>query len=496
MPWAAGATLVPKPPGGAARRRPARLPARAAGHGDVLRAHAAVDVEEDLPDLRFLLVSGEACPHDLIVRWHRPGRRFLNVYGPTEATVTATWTAVDPDRAVTIGVPAAHLLGRRPRPRRPAPRPAPRGDRRAGHRRDRAGRGYVNRDDLTEQAFIPDFLGSRPTRRAASTAPATWAGSTSRGEIEYHGRIDLQVKIRGYRIELTEIESVLLQVPGSRRPSSTPTSRCRAPPSWSATTACGPTRRRADPEDDLRAHCATRLPPYMVPAYLEHLDAIPMTTSDKADRKNLPPPAARRAPTGGARRAGRTDRDRPGRAARRDARARRGLGRRATSSTTSARTRCCWPSSARGAHGTPTCRRCRCRTLPAPDRDGARGAAAGPPRAAGTPRGRRSRRHALRDAVGALTPRRCAAPCSCSCSSPRWSCARRRCWWLGPAVAGRDRPRRRHLAAPRLVVRGDLLRDFALLPIVGQVAADRPVEAAEFPAVGRCATCGSGSSRR
>jgi non-ribosomal peptide synthetase component F len=62
-------------------------------------------VEEDLPALRFLLVSGEACPHDLVLRWHRPGRRFLNVYGPTEATVSATWVVVDPDRPVTIGVP-------------------------------------------------------------------------------------------------------------------------------------------------------------------------------------------------------------------------------------------------------------------------------------------------------------------------------------------------------------------------------------------------------
>ena len=62
-------------------------------------------LEEDLPELRFLLVSGESCPHDLIARWHRPGRRFLNVYGPTEATVTATWTVVHPDRPVTIGVP-------------------------------------------------------------------------------------------------------------------------------------------------------------------------------------------------------------------------------------------------------------------------------------------------------------------------------------------------------------------------------------------------------
>ncbi len=56
-------------------------------------------------DLRFLLVSGEACPQDLIARWHRPGRRFLNVYGPTEATVTATWTELHPDKPVTIGVP-------------------------------------------------------------------------------------------------------------------------------------------------------------------------------------------------------------------------------------------------------------------------------------------------------------------------------------------------------------------------------------------------------
>jgi len=36
-----------------------------------------------------------------------------------------------------------------------------------------------------------------------------------------------------------------------------------------------------------------RLPKYMVPAYLEHLDAIPMTPQDKADRKNLPPPGQR-----------------------------------------------------------------------------------------------------------------------------------------------------------------------------------------------------------
>ena len=55
----------------------------------------------------------------------------------------------------------------------------------------------------------------------------------------------------------------------------------------------------APPGDDvLRAHLRDRLPPYMVPAYLEHLRAIPMTTSDKADRKALPPPGTRRTADG------------------------------------------------------------------------------------------------------------------------------------------------------------------------------------------------------
>src|SRR6185503_9084783 len=46
-------------------------------------------IERDLPLIRTLLVGGEACPRNLVVRWYRPGRKILNSYGPTEATVTA-----------------------------------------------------------------------------------------------------------------------------------------------------------------------------------------------------------------------------------------------------------------------------------------------------------------------------------------------------------------------------------------------------------------------
>ena len=74
--------------------------------------------------------------------------------------------------------------------------------------------GYLNRPDLTERAFSADFLGIPTTRRARIYRTGDLGRVNADGEIEHHGRIDTQVKIRGYRIELTEIESVLLRVPG------------------------------------------------------------------------------------------------------------------------------------------------------------------------------------------------------------------------------------------------------------------------------------------
>src|SRR6185295_18822197 len=44
--------------------------------------------ENELPDLATLVVAGEACSPELAAKWSR-GRRFVNAYGPTEATVCA-----------------------------------------------------------------------------------------------------------------------------------------------------------------------------------------------------------------------------------------------------------------------------------------------------------------------------------------------------------------------------------------------------------------------
>ena len=298
VPWLAGATLVPKPAGGSLLGEDL--------HEFLTSQHITgmccvptllATLEHDVPELRILLVSGEACPQDLITRWSRPGRRFLNVYGPTEATVTATWTLLEPGKPVTIGVPLptyAIIILDPQQPTRALP-PGVIGE--IGIAGVGLARGYHNRDDLTAKAFIEDFLDipDNPSHRIYRTGDLGMVNAD--GEIEYHGRIDLQVKVRGYRIELTEIESVLLRVPGIAA-AVVDTFR----PDPDTVELVGYYSLRSDTEsvdqDAVFAQLRERLPAYMVPAYLEQLAVIPMTTSDKADRKNLPAPSGRRIAAG------------------------------------------------------------------------------------------------------------------------------------------------------------------------------------------------------
>ena len=89
---------------------------------------------------------------------------------------------------------------------------------------------------------MPDPFAAAPAR--GCTAPATWRGASTNGDLEYLGRIDHQVKIRGFRIELGEIEAVLGQHPDVRRRGR------RARGRRLATSGSSPTssRRRSEPE--------------------------------------------------------------------------------------------------------------------------------------------------------------------------------------------------------------------------------------------------------
>lgn len=253
-------------------------------------------IEKEIPELRLLLVSGEACPQNLVVRWHREGRTILNAYGPTEATVTATLTELYPEKPVTIGGPLPTytivILDENE-----AKEIADGGLGEIGIAGVGLAEGYLNRPDLTAAKFVPDFLElpNNPSKRIYRTGDLGRINEA--GEVEFLGRIDTQVKVRGYRIELTEIESVLMQIPQIAQ---AVVHTYEPEPGSVELVAYYSLKAGAEPiaPAELAKVLRAQLPAYMVPAYVEKLDIIPMTSSHKADRKALPPPSGTRLAAG------------------------------------------------------------------------------------------------------------------------------------------------------------------------------------------------------
>jgi non-ribosomal peptide synthetase-like protein len=288
VPLMAGATLVPARPGASlvGEELSSFLREREIT-GMACCPTLLATIEEDVPSLRILLVGGEACPQNLVRRWHRAGRTILNTYGPTEATVTASFAELMPEKPVTIGRPlptySMVILNSAESRALPAGEFGEIGIAGIG-----VAAGYRNRDELTAQKFIPDFLGLANNTSGRIYRTGDLGRINADGEVEYHGRIDTQVKIRGYRIETGEIESMLLELPEIAQAA---VSTYEPEPGMPELVAYysfkqGTHLSRADIAQALRG----RLPAYMVPAFLEELPFIPMLVSSKADHKKLPKP--------------------------------------------------------------------------------------------------------------------------------------------------------------------------------------------------------------
>jgi non-ribosomal peptide synthetase-like protein len=244
-------------------------------------------MEEDVPSLRLLILGGEVCPPDLVKRWWKPSRRVVNTYGPTEATVVATFADCRPGKPVTIGRPMPHCFARILDGRLQT---APRGE--AGELclgGIGLARGYLGRPELTAEKFI-DWAqdGESPMRLYRTGDLARW---TPGGDLEFLGRADAQLKIRGYRVELSEIESVLLECPGVLAAAAA--LREDVPGVPQLTGYIVPRDQCAPDLEIIRGFLRSRLPPFMVPALLEILEALPVLPSGKVDRKSLPAPRAR-----------------------------------------------------------------------------------------------------------------------------------------------------------------------------------------------------------
>ncbi|HEU4881722.1 MAG TPA: amino acid adenylation domain-containing protein, partial [Longimicrobium sp.] len=238
------------------------------------------------PGLRTLLIGGEAVSPALTreIQARHPGLRIINIYGPTEATVFATYAPV-PHGAERLGIGGpvdggrAYVLDRR---LRPCGIGEPGELWLAG---SVLARGYAGRPALTAERFAPDPLGPAGSRMYRTLDRARVRGD---GVLEFLGRADVQVKVRGVRIEPGEVEAALRTHPSIREAAvdAHGGGNRAALAAWVVAEDAHPPP--ASPE--LRAWLRERLPEAMVPSLYIPVDALPRTSAGKLDRRALPAP--------------------------------------------------------------------------------------------------------------------------------------------------------------------------------------------------------------
>ncbi|OTA15175.1 Amino acid adenylation [Xenorhabdus vietnamensis] len=246
------------------------------------------------PYLHTIIVGGEKAEYRHLMNWlsspETQSCRWINSYGPTEATVIATTLKLDNKNAlhlegiIPIGYPLPntriYILDTHGQP-------VPVGVSGEIHIGGAGvARGYLDRSDLTAEKFVVDPFSEHAGARMYKTGDlGRWLPN---GMIEYLGRNDFQVKIRGFRIELGEIETQLAACEGVSdvvviaREEGLGDKRLVAYLIPQSGITLNPAR--------LREQLSTSLMEHMLPSAFVILDAFPMSANGKLDRKALPAP--------------------------------------------------------------------------------------------------------------------------------------------------------------------------------------------------------------
>ncbi|WP_368862446.1 amino acid adenylation domain-containing protein [Frankia sp. Mgl5] len=248
---------------------------------------AGRSVSAEATGVVFVSLGGEAVPERL---WQQlrdaPGVESYNLYGPTEYTINALGADLADSSNPSVGTPIfntrAYILDQNLQ----FALPGVAGElylAGAGN-----ARGYWEQAALAAERFVacPWEPGARMYRTGDL---ARW---NDEGRIDYLGRADEQTKIRGYRIEPGEIRDVLAGHPEVVRAEVIAADH----PSGGKFLAAYVTTAGVGGGDDdvlrrsLREYAAQHLPDYMIPASYNRLEAFPLTTTGKLDRRALPAP--------------------------------------------------------------------------------------------------------------------------------------------------------------------------------------------------------------
>lgn len=240
---------------------------------------------QKLPNgIQCLVFGGEALKSSLVeqVYAQKPTLRVLNAYGPTEDTVYSTIAEIPlGTKNITIGTSVpnsrAYILDEELQPVSVGV---------AGElylAGNKLARGYLYEEALTKERFIeiePSKL--IPENRLYKTGDlCCWAEN---GAIEFLGRVDQQVKIRGFRIELEEIESTLESMPGVDAAAAAAIDGGIGQKILAIYVV---SQDESVTEASVKSYLSERLPKYMVPQVVKHLEALPFLPNDKLDRKKL-----------------------------------------------------------------------------------------------------------------------------------------------------------------------------------------------------------------
>ncbi|MEM8845216.1 MAG: amino acid adenylation domain-containing protein [Pseudomonadota bacterium] len=225
----------------------------------------------------------------------------IHHYGPTETTVGALLSMIDrlnkgEDCPIVLGQPASnvncYVLDR-------YCNPVPIGVIGELHIGGAGlARGYLNREELTREHFIPNPFVSEQNKVKGDTRLYK-TGDLVRwlpdGNLEYIRRNDFQVKIRGYRIELGEIEQILSQIEGIAQCAVMARERKLNEREISHYLVAyyvlsDKDKMSHSTADDFITALSKQLPDYMVPPIYVELESLPLTVNGKLDRKALPDP--------------------------------------------------------------------------------------------------------------------------------------------------------------------------------------------------------------
>jgi amino acid adenylation domain-containing protein len=238
------------------------------------------------PRLRHVVFAGEVFPtrHLRELMETLSGRRFFNWYGPTETNVCTWYEVVTPpegDTPIPIGRACAGTTALAVTPDGTVAAPGDEGELYVAGPTVMSGYwGNAERSAATlgPHAGVPD-----PVRRGYRTGD--WVRPTIDGDFHFTGRRDNMVKSRGYRIELGEVEAALYSHPDVEEAVVVTVPYEEAGNLLHAAVVLrdGATVTGTG----LIAHCANRIPRYMVPQQVVLKEQLPRTLNGKFDRVRI-----------------------------------------------------------------------------------------------------------------------------------------------------------------------------------------------------------------